>query len=305
MTVPRRRRSVFCSDVSAAAGEPIAATASTIDHWILVEYRGLWARRALRESLLSDAVKRHLRAQLRALPTSRLLFVRRPDRRSRGGYAVFACRSDERAPTLHALEVEAHDDLAELDFTASTLPGGPAAHPLLVVCTHGKRDPCCARRGRPLYESLREQTDEGWVWQSSHVGGDRFAGNVVCLPEALYFGRVTRLGAVSVLTEYLAGRIDLEHYRGRSCYPFAIQAAEREVRERTGLTGIFDVALDGWEATGAESIRAVFSGGGARYEVAVVAELGDLVELTCSAEVPKRPTRYEARLVGTLPAPAA
>ena len=303
--MPRGRRTRFCADVSASAGEPIAATASTIENWIVVEYRGLWARRALGESLLSDVVKRHLRAQLRALPASRLLFVRQPSRRSRDGFAVFACRSEERAPTLNALEIEAHDDLVELDFTAPTLPGRPAAHPLLVVCTHGKRDPCCARYGRPLYESLREQTDEGWVWQSSHVGGDRFAGNVVCLPEALYFGRVTRLGAVAVLAEYLAGRIDLDHYRGRSCYPFPVQAAERAVREATGLTGIFDLAFEASERTGPDSLRVVFEAAGSRYEVDVTAELGDLVELTCSAEVPKRPTRYVARLSGNLPAPAA
>ena len=29
-----------------------------------------------------------------------------------------------------------------------------------------------------------------WVWQCTHVGGDRFAGNLVCFPEGLFFGRV-------------------------------------------------------------------------------------------------------------------
>ena len=36
----------FCSDVSLDA-EPLAATASRVDHWILVEYRGLWAHDAV------------------------------------------------------------------------------------------------------------------------------------------------------------------------------------------------------------------------------------------------------------------
>ena len=71
------------------------------------------------------------------------------------------------------------------------------------------------------------------MWQSSHIGGDRFAGNVVFLPEGLYFGRVEPAEAWPVLDEYLAGRIDLAHYRGRSAYSFAEQAAER-ARARGG-----------------------------------------------------------------------
>ena len=70
----------------------------------------------------------------------------------------------------------------------------------------------------------------------THIGGDRFAGNLVCLPEGLYYGRVDREAAGSVLDEHLAGRLLLEHYRGRSIYTFPVQAAERSVREATGLT---------------------------------------------------------------------
>ena len=40
-----------------------------------------------------------------------------------------------------------------------------------------------------------------------------------------------------MLDEYLAGRIDLDAYRGRSAYSFAVQAAERAVREATRTAG--------------------------------------------------------------------
>jgi hypothetical protein len=178
------------------------------------------------------------------------------------------------------------------------VPGRILDHPLLVVCTHGKRDPCCARRGRPLYEGLREQAEDDWVWQSTHVGGDRFAGNLVCFPEGLYFGRVTRLAAAGVLDEYLAGRIDLAHYRGRSCYAFPVQAAEREVRAATGLVGIDDLSLERVERAGDVAWRVRFRAAGRVHEVAVVAEEGDPTKLTCAAATPRRPRRYVAR---TLP----
>jgi hypothetical protein len=289
----------FCADVSHEQSEPLAATASRVDHWLLVEYRRLWSRDTIGGSGLSDELKEHLRAQLRALPNSRLLLVRRPERRGRRGLAVFLARSLEADRSLHGLEIDEYDELLGLDLAGAlgggTPVGAPVGHPLYVVCTHGKRDRCCAKHGRPLYDELREQGDEGWVWQSTHVGGDRFAGNVVTLPDGLFFGRMTRADVWPLLDEHLAGRIDLAHYRGRSCYGFAVQAAERRVREETGLTGVDDLRLATWERGNGETwtVRFQVPAVGQAHEVDVAAVLGDeLTYLTCSAKTPQRPRRY-------------
>jgi hypothetical protein len=284
----------FCSEVSSENGESLSATASRIDNWILVEYRGLWSRDPAAGSALSDAVKAHLRALLAARPRSRLLFVRRPDRRREPGLACYYGSTPERGAQFFRLELESHQDLLDVD-----LSGGAAVdHPLLVVCTHGKRDRCCARYGRPLYDSLRDQVDESWLWQATHVGGDRFAGNVVTFPHGLYFGRVGRAEAWPVLDDLLAGRIYLDCYRGRCCYSFPVQAAEEAVRRETGLTGIDEVALSSVARVEEDAWRVVLAAAGESYEVDVVAELGDLTYLTCSAETLKRPRRFRARLRG-------
>ena len=280
-------RRPFCADLSRENDEPLAATASRVDHWFLIEYRGLWTRDALPGSGLSDQVKRHLRDQVGSVRHGRLLFIRRPDRRRRPELAAFAVTSRPGQESLTRLEFASYEELRGVDLRA----GARAGHPLFLVCTHGKHDPCCARYGRPLYEALRDELDPDWVWQSSHIGGDRFAGNLVCLPEGLYYGRVGREAAGTVLDEHLAGRIELEHYRGRSAYTFPVQAAERYVRETVGLNGIGDLALstvskraDGWEVT--------FDAGGQSRTIRVESELGDLTLLTCSDESPKRPRRY-------------
>jgi hypothetical protein len=296
---------VFCAELSQANGEPLAATASRIDHWLLVEYRGVWGRDELGASLLSEPVKVHLRDQLAKLPRSRLLFVRRPERRRSSGIAVFYGRTAERDSRFRSLVLDSADELVGLDFAASlggssSQPGEALAHPLFVVCTHGKRDPCCARHGRPLYEGLREAADDGWVWQSTHVGGDRFAGNVVCLPEGLYYGRVTRLDALPLLVDHLAGRIDLAHYRGRCCYPFAVQAAEREVRLRAGATGIDDLRIEGVARPEPDLWTVRFRVRAAVYEVDVVAEHGELTQLTCSAPTVQSPRRFRPRSARSL-----
>jgi hypothetical protein len=286
-------RRPFCSEVSRAGAEPLAATASRVDHWLLVEYRGRWSRDALAGSGLSERVKAHLREQAAARPHTKLLAVRRPERRRQRatprGIAVLWGSSRARGGELSRAEVDAYDDLLDLDLTA---PGEPLDHPLFLVCTHGRRDRCCALHGRPLSDALVELAGADRVWQSSHVGGDRFAGNVVILPEGLYFGRVGPGEARLVLDEYLAGRIDLTHYRGRSCYPFAVQAAEQAVREASGRAGVDDL-----EPAGRDGDRIRFRAGGRLYEVEVTPEQGPPAYLTCSATLLRNPRRYAARIL--------
>jgi hypothetical protein len=280
---PRR----FCADLSRENDESLGATASRIDHWFLIEYRGLWARDALSGSGLSDQVKRHLREQVAGARHSRLLFIRRPDRRGAPRLVAFAAASRPGETTITRTEFEAYDDLRGIDLLA----GEPAGHPLFLVCTHGKHDPCCARYGRSLYEALRDELDPDWAWQVSHIGGDRFAGNLVCLPEGLYYGRVDRALAGSVLDEHLARRIWMDNYRGRSIYSFAVQAAERFLRERNGLVGIDDVSLEHVERADG-SWRVSFTADGQSSALRVDEEPGDLTLMTCGSEALERPRRY-------------
>lgn len=280
----------FCAEMSREGGEPLVATASRVDNWILVEYRGLWSRDALAGSGLSDQAKGALREQADR-PRTKVLFIRRRERRE--GLAVFVGRTAERGSTLFRLELGSYEELARLDLAGPGFAGSPVEHPLLLVCTHGKHDRCCARYGRPLYDALREQLDEEWVWQVSHVGGDRFAGNLVVLPEGLYYGRVRPEDAWPLLDDHLAGRIHLERFRGRSCYPFPVQAADAAIRDQAGLRRIDELSFVGAKR-GAETwlMRFVVPETGVRYEVEVRAETGELTYLTCSARSLRRPRRF-------------
>jgi hypothetical protein len=277
----------FCSDVSRENDEPLAATASRIDHWLLIEYRGLWTRDALPGSGLSDQVKQHLRDQVAAARHGRLLFIRRPDRRREPTLVAYAVSSRPGEESVVRTEFESYEDLRGVDLRS----GDPAGHPVLLVCTHGKHDPCCARRGRPLYEALRDELDPEWVWQVTHIGGDRFAGNLVCLPEGIYYGRVDREAAGAVLDEHLERRIELAHYRGRSLYTFPVQAAERHIREARGLLGIDDLALERVER-GEGGWTVAFRAAGREHVVRVEETRGDLTLLTCHSERLERPRSY-------------
>jgi hypothetical protein len=49
---------------------------------------------------------------------------------------------------------------------------------------------CCARLGVPLAQALAAR-HPGPVWETTPVGGHRFAANLVLLPHGLYYGPVT------------------------------------------------------------------------------------------------------------------
>jgi len=291
---PRRR--AFCSETSREREEPLGATASRVDHWILVEYRGGWSRDPVDQGLLSAELKAHLREQRDALGQAKVLFVRRPERRDQEGRRVLFGTSKPGEERLHELDVEHHEDLRGLDFRAalaSGSPGTPVGGPLFLVCTHGKRDRCCARYGRPLYDALRERAGLDRVWQSSHVGGDRFAGNVVVLPHGLYYGRIAPDGIDDLLAAQAAGSLVLDRFRGRSSYPFRVQAAEQAIRESTGVVGIGDLAFLGARRLAGDVTRVRFQARGSNvHEVDVVGTLDDEPEyLTCSSEEPRRARR--------------
>ena len=288
----------YCADTSRQAGEPVAATASRVDHWLLVEYPGRWARDAVADSLIPSEVKEHLRDALAELPHGRLLFIRRPDRRDAGERHVYVVRSGgERADAFRRTVPDAAA-LAAVDPQAMLAGDGERVdHPLLLVCVHGRRDRCCARYGAAVYTRACEGAGGQEVWQCTHVGGDRFAGNLVCLPEGLYFGHLDPDASERVLAAYRDGRIEPAHYRGRSCHSFPQQAAERAVREATGLWEIGAVGFVSWRRTAAHEWLVRFSADGADHDVRVTRADGEPMLLTCEASAPQPPRHYAAELV--------
>ena len=295
MSSPTRPDSAkpLCAETSRAHAESLHATASRVDTWILIEYRGLWAHDAVDGSTLSSELKAFLVAERRRLPHARVLFVRRNERRSRDGLLAYVARSTQSERVLRCLELELHDDLIGLDLAAA---GEPVEHPLFLVCTHGKHDRCCAKFGRPLYGAVGEQVEDGWAWQSSHVGGDRFAGNLVVLADGVYYGRVEPADAWPVVEAALDGRVHLPLYRGRSCHGFAAQAAEIAVREASSELGVDAVRVRSIDSAGA-GWRAAVEAAGTAYEVDVHVEVGGPTHLTCSTRRLSRPKRYVGEIL--------
>lgn len=230
----------YCSELSRNEAEKPYGTASTGEVWVLVEYRYGWNARAFEDSNLPAIVKRHLSRAIRSIPRARLLFIKQ-ERLTRDPLTLFVVRSRERDPFIVRFQLESYEQLMEVDIAA--MAAGKAAsgiitpEPLYLVCTHGKRDKCCAKFGYALYKSLRAEAGES-VWQSSHVGGDRFAANLICFPHGLFYGHVTEEAGQTIINEYERGRLVMDGYRGRTCYGHAVQSAEFFIRRESGLKAL-------------------------------------------------------------------
>ena len=121
--------------------------------------------------------------------------------------------------------------------------------------------------------------------------GDWFAGNLVVFPHGLYFGRVEAGDGPRIARSYLEGRIELDRYRGRSCYPMVVQAAEHFVRETHGFAGVDDIAvLATTNDEGGATVDLRTPGGALRVRVAVVE--GPAQRLTCHSEAAQAPPVY-------------
>jgi hypothetical protein len=290
----------YCSQLSVGAGESIYGTASTGEVWLLLEYPHPWGPNALLDSNLSPPVKKHLIKTLKQIPRSRLLLIRQERERTPGiEHALFIAHARENGPYVLKFSLRNYDDLLGLDIAslvaAKGQRDGAVLHgPLFLVCTHGRRDKCCAKFGYPLYKSLRKFAGGG-VWQASHVGGDRFAANLLSFPHGFFHGRVRAETGIRIANEYREGRLVLDGYRGRSCYSYPVQAAEFFVRQKSGITAVENLRyLDQKRpGSGQWAVQFLAPSDGAVHEVKVTGAVSEFQNLiTCHSTEEKRVIQY-------------
>jgi hypothetical protein len=242
-----------CSVLWDLDGTSAFGTSAQAAFFVVVEQSGPWGRVAARESHLGADLGTELDSRC-ADAGGRLMLMRRPgghadhDGPRRVLVAHAAVRADE--AWLLSAEVARPGDLLELDWSAlarghrelvrASLPGGADAPPHLLICTNGRRDVCCAVRGRPLAAAAAAVSPDR-VWEVSHTGGHRFAPTAVLLPWGQGFARLDETSARFALAASDTGHVPREllggiHDRGRSALTAPAQCAESHVRALSGET---------------------------------------------------------------------
>ncbi|MEV4878783.1 sucrase ferredoxin [Streptomyces cyaneofuscatus] len=293
----------FCADAARTRGDSIVGTAPHGSAWVLIEYRGGWPVNGF-DGLDLEAGTRALVFAAARAARARVLLMRRHGRRSPEGPPCWAVLRYGRtgAHRQHWGTWGRDEDLAQIAQALGTpgeqalgTPGEPGGRPVVLVCAHGLHDACCAVRGRPVARALSERRPD-LVWECTHVGGDRFAANVVVVPDGVYYGNLDAGSAVTVVEEHLAGRIHAEHLRGYTDLFPPQQAAVAAVLDRFGPAGRHDYAVartfrdgDGWQirVTGPPP-------GPAAVDVEVRARRTPQRQLTCRGPATSSAVVYDA-----------
>lgn len=244
-----------CSAIARELAEPLAATAPAAGGWLLVEHAGPWPHRAL-DALTDDDPAAAAARRVDAHADTRVLLIRRPRPATGGpprGADVTGVATRPRTaylvhtgPGAWCEAVPVTDprlgELAPETLLASSRPGlgAPVEDPLFLVCTHARRDRCCAILGRPIADTLAA-LHPATTFACSHLSGHRFAGNLLVMPSGATYGGLDVAGALAAVDATLAGDLHLERLRGRTHLPQPAQAADIWVRRETGLRAPEDV----------------------------------------------------------------
>ncbi|MFL6350751.1 MAG: sucrase ferredoxin [Bryobacteraceae bacterium] len=278
----------FCAAESRANGEAIYGTVARIRSWLLLEHPGAWRRNAVQHStLLSLESNDHIRRPV----IDRALLIRKEHHRA-GPLHCFFVRSCDDLPSATRYMIPDHDDLRIIEGG-----GEPFNELMFAVCTHGRHDKCCAKFGIPVWSAFRKVAATR-AWQCSHVGGDRFAGNVILFPYGVYYGRVRPEHVSEIVHRSDAGEVWLPGYRGRCCFPRPVQVAEYFLRAESGRLRIDEFRPVETVRITAENTRVMFRGRSDRklHTVEFVTRTDALHhKLTCEATEPSTIAQYELR----------
>ncbi|WP_405745356.1 sucrase ferredoxin [Streptomyces sp. NBC_01525] len=230
-----------CTLASREGAEPLAGTAATARTWLLIEQPGPWGVEALTNSHLDPDLGRALKAVTDGTDV-RVALIRRPTPYSKRSTLlrrrVFLAHTAPGRSWIRTTTIADPRSLLRLDFTAADaghhggLWDAYSGPPLVLVCTNGKRDRCCAVLGRPLAADLASTGTE--TWEVTHIGGHRFAPTLVVLPYGYAYGRASADLVRHAIEAASNGRIALDHCRGRSTWDRQAQAADLAVRDMLG-----------------------------------------------------------------------
>lgn len=270
-----------CAVQSDLRGDEMLGTAFPAARLLLVEQPFPWGPQGLRTSRFDQQTALAVEARGREEGV-RVQAIRRLGRDAEPHRRRWTA-VDTRTGTVRFGLFDADAELLEIPLDGST--GEPDPEPIYLVCTHGRHDPCCASRGRPLVTRLAKERP-GRVWQASHLGGCRFAPTVLVLPLGLMYGRFDPEDAEALVTATDAGEVLAGHLRGRIGHPPAAQAALAFAHERLGVARAGDLVLVSATTLSSTRVRVCLATPDGPYDVTVERGRVDASGLTCAAPGP-------------------
>jgi len=270
---------------------------------LIVHQPGPWGPRGLVESRCDPEVARRIDAAA-AKGGMRLQAIRRPGKHEStplpGGHLVGIADTRPGAESVTWWRV---DDLAEI--AAELEHGWPRRPPveidyapLYLVCAHGRHDACCALRGGPVAQALNT-VRSGRVWETTHLGGDRFAANVLVLPNGHLYGRVPPDSAAEFAGRIDAGEVVPGFLRGRIGLAPIAQAALVFAHQELGIVRRDALEVTSVQRLDAEHAQATVVSPNGSFLVDIAIETRPAAQLTCRGPEGVRARAYRGVSITT------
>lgn len=220
----------FCSITSSLRNDSIVGSATHFQRALLIEYNQTWLKDILTNNNLPASVQKFLTELQSSKTSTKIIFIKRSLTKGKL-LNIFFLNNREISPFLNPTTITSYNQLLDLDYEQLfNIPSPEALPSMFLVCTHGKKDKCCAKFGLPIYTNMYEMGAN--VWQCSHIGGDRFAPNIIYLPHCHYYGHLITSELETLVKTIAHNSIYIPKYRGRSCYNKTTQTAEIILRNR-------------------------------------------------------------------------
>jgi len=210
-----------CAEECAIRHESLTATAPVTKAWIALEQPGPWQSHAI------DSGNSRLPEKISEIVATWLditvVLIRSRHRHGSRTRRLFVANVLPNARWLMSGELSNVEQVLDLEPLAIVQGIKPdwlyeRTDPVTLVCTNGKRDICCALEGRKLINEMEARGEV--AWESTHLGGHRFAPNRLTLPDGRLYGGIGGIGGTN--------------YRGATGLNRIQQAAECKMRALHG-----------------------------------------------------------------------
>ena len=227
--------SKFCSLMTRQIGEPLAGTAPFAKHFVLITWpKKYWQYEALEsKGGFPEGLKEWMMTQSEI---SGKVTIRLVSRKGINNESTDIYIYPEKMHYSNVLPEEISGVLKShfLDVCNPENSAKKIEKDHILVCTHGRHDKCCAKFGSQLAENLRDhlkdQQDNIEVFDSSHLGGHRFAPTMIDFPSGRAYGHLTTEEIPDYFESRKHGLVYGKAYRGAVFLSELVQVAEAYVQ---------------------------------------------------------------------------
>jgi len=211
--------SKFCSILSKYSGEPLAGTAPFAENFVFISWpKKFWNVEALEaKGGFPKGLKSWMMSKSKVFGKISIRLISREGLENtktniyiHPGKFIYEKVSPDEIPKVLDLHFQQDrtisDTLTKFDYDQ------------IFICSHGRHDKCCAKFGHKLAEKMRShvanQNLNVEIWESSHLGGHRFAPTFIDFPTGRAYGRLS-LEEIPTFFEYRnSKKLYAKAYRG-------------------------------------------------------------------------------------------